>query len=225
MNTRSKASNDNDNDIVTKVTKSTNDEEVSTSSDSYEMLASSETIEVTTVKSAGNSRNVCKTNEDKETSYISNESDNEVSFKSDNVESVEKAIRKSNECIGNEIEVEVPDSKNDNDEFSDSVLLNSGKKYRRSQVLLEGSRRLLGDETVVGIRAETKSDAHAPEMHEHAEYRVFQLELESAGIAGQGSGIDSAGSSVDMIPDTENGQTLRFEIDALNYDLKRIRDE
>jgi hypothetical protein len=210
MNTRSRASSDNDNDIVTKVTKSTNDEEVSTSSDSYEMLASNETIEVTNVKSAVKSKNAC------------NESDNEVSFKSD---SVEKAIRKSNECIGNEIEVEVPDSENDNDEFSDSVLLNSGKKYRRSRVLLEGSRRLLGDETVVGIRAETKSDAHAPEMHEHAEYRIFQLELESAGIAGQGSGIDSAGSSVDMIPDTENGQTLRFEIDVLNYDLKRIRDE
>jgi hypothetical protein len=28
-----------------------------------------------------------------------------------------------------------------------------------------------------------------------------------------------------MIPDTENGQTIRFEINALNYDLKRIRDE
>jgi hypothetical protein len=191
MNTRSRASSDNDNDIVTKVTKSTNDEEVSTSSDSYEMLASNETIEVTTVKSMGKTKNAC------------NESDNEVSFKSD---SVEKAIRKSNECIGNEVEVEVPDSESDNDEFSDNVLLNSGKKYRRSRVLLEGSRRLLGDETVVGIHAETKSDAYAPEMHEHAEYRVFQLEL-----AGQGSGIDSAGSSVDMIPDTENGQTLRFE--------------
>jgi chromosome segregation ATPase len=136
-----------------------------------------------------------------------------------------KSEVKSNECIGNEVEVEVPDSESDNDEFSDDVLLNSGKKYKRSRVLLEGSRRLLGDETVIGVRAETKSDAHALEMHEQAEYRMFQLELDSAGIASQASGIGSAGSSVDTIPDTENGQTLRLEIDALNYDLKKIRDE